>query len=484
MRSVIDDYFLLHSKSALKLFNEHAANIPIIDYHNHLNPQEIAEDKQYENMTEVWLNGDHYKWRTMRAMGYSEELVTGRRNVTAVDSFIDDEELDYRRFLAFADTVQNMVGNPIYYWTHLELKRYFDIDEALTPDTADYIWDKCNAMLQKKEFSAQGLLRKQNVQVLCTTDDPIDDLVWHKKISQDVDDISVRPSFRPGNVLGIESEGFNAYIEKLAEVSGVSITDVDSLLAALEKRLDYFVSNGCRVSDHSLECDFFRDTDVASVNQIFKKRLSETGDTSITLDEAAAFRGYILVELGKMYAERELAMQLHIGALRNNSDRMFKLLGADTGFDSIADFNYMPQLAKLLNAMDLEDQLPRTILYYLNPKDAMAMATLAGCFQGNNKGIKGKIQFGSAWWFNDHKYGIEQQMQILSDSGMISTFVGMLTDSRSFLSFPRHEYFRRILCDRIGTLLENNEYPYDMTFLGDMIENICFNNAKDYFGFD
>ncbi len=484
MRSIIDEYFLLHSKTACKLFNEHADKMPIIDYHNHLSPQEIAEDKMYENMTELWLGGDHYKWRAMRARGYSEELVTGRRNVTAVDSFIDEEELDYRRFLAYADTVQNLIGNPIYHWTHLELKRYFDIDDALTPDTADYIWDECNQLLKKEEFSARGLLRKQKVETLCTTDDPIDDLKYHKQIAQEVDDISVRPSFRPGNVLSIESAGFCDYIAKLAEVSQIEITDIESLLEALKKRLDYFVEAGCRVTDHSLETDFYRDTDITSVNDILKKRLSEGESTSITLDEAAAFRGYVLIELGKMYADRELAMQLHIGALRNNSDRMLKVLGVDTGFDSIADFNYMPQLSAIMNKMDEKDQLPRTILYYLNPKDATALSTLAGCFQGNNKGIRGKIQLGSAWWFNDHKFGIEQQLQVLSDTGLLSTFVGMLTDSRSFLSFPRHEYFRRILCDRIGTLVEKNEYPYDMVFLGEMVENICYNNAKDYFDFD
>ncbi|SEQ02350.1 glucuronate isomerase [Lachnospiraceae bacterium NE2001] len=483
MRSIIDEFFLLKSKPAVKLYYEHAAKMPIIDYHNHLNPQEIAEDKVYENMTELWLGGDHYKWRAIRAMGYPEELVTGRKNVTSVDSFIEEEELDYRRFLAYADTVQSLVGSPLYHWTHLELKRYFDIDEALTPDTADYIWEKCNALLKKGDYSVRNLLRKQKAETICTTDDPADTLEWHKKIAADDFEISVRPSFRPGRVLEIEDDGFVSYMSELGEAAGIEITDIETLLAALGKRLDYFVSVGCRVTDHSLEKDFFRETTLSAVDKIFKKRLSEES-CSITLDEAAAFRGYVLICLGKMYAEREMVMQLHIGALRNNSERMFKILGADSGYDSIGDFNYIPQLAKLLSVMDAEDELPRTILYYLNPKDAMALSTLAGCFQGNSKGIRGKVQLGSAWWFNDHKFGIEQQLQILSDTGLLSTFIGMLTDSRSFLSFPRHEYFRRILCDRLGTLVENGEYPYDMIYLGEMVENICYNNAKDYFDFD
>lgn len=479
MKSIITDAFLLQNEVAMELYHEHAAKVPIIDYHNHLNPQEIYEDRLYENMTAVWLGGDHYKWRAMRALGYPEELVTGKNS-----------DKDYERFLAYADTVQNSFGNPLYHWTHLELKRYFDIQEAFSPASAEAIWKECNKNLETSDFSTQNLLRMQNVQVLCTTDDPIDDLKWHKLIKENVKDISVRPSFRPGNVLDIEKSGFNDYIQKLSEVSGVEISDIDGLLEALRIRLEFFMENGCRVTDHSLETDFYRATTKEEVNKIFKNRLAEklrgskeSGfQSDIALDEAAAFRGYVLTQLGKMYADRELAMQLHIGAIRNNSTRMFKLLGADTGLDSINDFNYAPQLSALLNNMDMTDQLPRTILYYLNPKDAAMLMTMAGNFQGNSRGIRGKVQLGSAWWFNDHKSGMEQQMQALSDNGLLSVFVGMLTDSRSFLSFPRHEYFRRILCNMVGRLVEEGQYPKDMEFLGQMIENISYYNAKEYFG--
>lgn len=474
MKNIINENFILNNETARELYFGHADNLPIIDYHNHLNPQEISEDKMYKNMTEVWLGGDHYKWRAMRAMGYSEELVTN-----------GDKDNDYDRFLAYADTVQNSIGNPLYHWTHLELKRYFNIDEVLSPASAESIWNRCNALLADKNYSAQNLLRMQKVSVLCTTDDPADDLRWHKKIKQDISDISVRPSFRPGNVLDVEKTSFAEYIARLSEASGVEIADIGSLLLALKKRLEYFMENGCRVTDHSLELDFYRDTTRDEVESIFQKRLKESKDgiNNLSEDEAAAFRGYILTELGKMYADKGLAMQLHIGAIRNNSTRMFNLLGADTGYDSLNDFNYAPQLSALLNNMDRTDQLPRTILYYLNPKDAAMLGAMAGNYQGNDQGIKSKVQLGSAWWFNDHKSGMEEQMRILSEIGLISNFIGMLTDSRSFLSFPRHEYFRRILCNMIGSLVENGEYPKDMDFLGKMIENICYFNAKEYFKF-
>lgn len=474
MKNIINENFILNNETARELYLGHADNLPIIDYHNHLNPQEISEDKMYKNMTEVWLGGDHYKWRAMRAMGYPEELVTN-----------GDKDNDYDRFLAYADTVQNSIGNPLYHWTHLELKRYFNIDEILSPASAESIWNRCNALLADKNYSAQNLLRMQKVSVLCTTDDPADDLRWHKKIKQDISDISVRPSFRPGNVLDVEKTSFAEYITRLSEASGVEITDIGSLLLALKKRLEYFMENGCRVTDHSLELDFYRDTTRDEVESIFQKRLKESKDgiNNLSEDEAAAFRGYILTELGKMYADKGLAMQLHIGAIRNNSTRMFNLLGADTGYDSLNDFNYAPQLSALLNNMDRTDQLPRTILYYLNPKDAAMLGAMAGNYQGNDQGIKSKVQLGSAWWFNDHKSGMEEQMRILSEMGLISNFIGMLTDSRSFLSFPRHEYFRRILCNMIGSLVENGEYPKDMDFLGKMIENICYFNAKEYFKF-
>ena len=480
MKNIINDSFLLHNNTAYKLYHEHAANLPIIDYHNHLNPYEIYMDKSYANLTDVWLGGDHYKWRAMRAMGYSEELVTGISAYVTMESTSEvNAEKDFKRFLAYADTVQNSFGNPLYHWTHLELKRYFDIDEALDTESAEDIWNRCNELLGKQEYSTRNLLRMQNVKVLCTTDDPVDDLQWHQKLKEELPDISVRPSFRPGSVLDIEKSSFAEYISRLAQVTGTDINDLPALLQAVKMRLEFFIENGCRVSDHSLELDFYREADYGEVSKVFDKALR---GENVSLDEAAMYRGYILTELGKMYADNDIVMQLHIGAIRNNSTRMFERLGADTGFDSINDFNYAPQLSALLNAMDRSDQLPKTILYYLNPKDTAMLMTMAGNYQGNSKGIRGKVQLGSAWWFNDHKTGMEQQLQALCDMGMLSNFVGMLTDSRSFLSFPRHEYFRRILCNMIGEKVEAGEYPADTDFLGQMVENICCYNAVKYFG--
>ena len=462
----ITDDFMLYNDVARELYHEVAEKLPIIDYHNHLNPQEIAEDKRFDNITSVWLGGDHYKWRAMRAMGYSEKLITG-------------DALDINKFKAYADTVNNAFGNPLYHWTHLELKRYFGIDEVLSPKTADMIWDKTNEMLSSPSFSAANLLRKQKVKVLCTTDDPVDDLKWHKQIGVE-SDFSVFPSFRPDKALYIEREVFKEYIEKLSEVSDVKVEDVESLLAALKVRLEYFVSTGCRVTDHSLENDFYISHDKVKADTVLKKRLK--GEL-VTDEEAALFRGYLLSELGKLYAENGLVMQLHIGALRNNSTRLSDLVGADCGVDGMNDFEYAPQLSMLLNEMDKEDKLPRTILYYLNPKDAYMLVTLAGCFTGNDEGIRNKVQVGSAWWFNDHVTGMEQHMQMMCDYGMISGCVGMLTDSRSFLSFPRHEYFRRILCNFIGEKVEKGQFPKDMETLGRIVSDVCYENAVRYFNF-
>ena len=466
MSEFINDNFILHNETAVKLYHEHAAKMPIIDYHNHLNPQEIFEDRVYDNLTEVWLGGDHYKWRAMRANGVPEELVTGSGNA-------------YKKYQAYADTVQKAFGNPLYHWTHLELKRYFGIDENLNPDTAEEIWDKCNERLRSSGFSALNLLRMQNVKVLCTTDNPADDLEWHRKIRETVDDIRVLPSFRPGDALDIEKEGFGAYMARLGDAAGLDISSFEDLVEALRRRLIFFMENGCRVTDHSLECDFFVADDPAEADRIFKKRL---GGEAVTEQEAAMYRGVLMKKLGGLYANNSLAMQLHIGALRNNSDRMFEKIGADTGYDSLNDFNYAPQLGKLLNSMDKDEKLPRTILYCLNPKDMPMLMSMAGNFQGNDEGIRSKIQLGSAWWFMDHMNGMKLQLETLCDGGLLSGFIGMLTDSRSFLSFPRHEYFRRILCNLIGEKVERGEYPADMEYLGRMVEDICYNNAKTYFG--
>ncbi|WP_029323025.1 glucuronate isomerase [Butyrivibrio sp. AE3004] len=466
MMNFMDKDFLLSNNTAKELF-EAVKDEPIIDFHNHLNPKEIYEDKCFDNMAQVWLGGDHYKWRAMRANGISEKLITGDGD-------------DFEKFMAWAETVQNLIGNPLYHWTHLELQRYFGVDEPLNPDNAKKIWDKCNEMLHKKEFSVRNLLRMQNVAVLCTTDDPVDSLEWHKKIKKDGFEIKVLPSFRPEKALGIEKEGFADYIGTLSRTVEFHLGDSESILKALELRLSFFLENGCRVSDHSLEGLFFVPTTRKEVDKIISDKLE---GKELTEEQIGKYKGYMLTELGKMYAKHDIVMQLHIGAIRNNSERFFKKLGADTGFDALNDFNYAPQLSALLSAMDLNDELPKTILYCLNPKDTEMLVAMAGTFCGNEKGIKSKVQPGAAWWFCDHKNGMERQIEAMSDGGLISTSIGMLTDSRSFLSFPRHELYRRILCNKIGTWVENGEYPKDDAYLKNMVKNICGKNAAEYFGF-
>lgn len=463
----MDQEFLLQSETARRLFHDAAEHEPIIDFHNHLNPQEILEDRCFDNIADVWLSGDHYKWRAMRTNGVSENLITGNGD-------------PYDKFLAWADTVQNCIGNPLYHWTHLELQRYFGIEEPLSLRTADKIWNACNEKLQTREFSVRNLLRMQHVSVLCTTDDPADDLHFHKALAREELGFSVLPSFRPEKALGIEKEGFTEYLEKLGSVSDTDISSVSGVLEALRKRLVYFTETGCRVTDHSLESAFYIPAEASEVEAIFQKARRKE---PVSETDAGKYRGFLLRELGREYARLGLVMQLHIGALRNNSRRFFEKLGPDTGFDGEADFAYAPQLSALLSAMDETEELPRTILYCLNSKDLDMLAVMAGCFQSNEQGIRGKIQLGSAWWFLDHKRGMEQQLQSLSDVGLISTFIGMLTDSRSFLSFPRHEYFRRILCNKIGSWIENGEYPDDAAYLDKLVRGICSKNAAAYFGF-
>ena len=466
MKKFMDDEFLLDSETAKTLFHESAEGAPVIDFHNHLNPKEIYEDRCFENLAEVWLGGDHYKWRAMRANGISERLITG------------DAE-PYEKFLAWADTVQNSIGNPLYHWTHLELQRYFGIEEPLSPATAEMIWETCNRKLTTKAFSVRNLLRMQRVKVLCTTDDPADSLEWHRKLKEENLDFQVLPTFRPEKALGIEKEGFVEYLEQLSKVTGISIERTEDVLQALFLRLDYFCGEfGCVVTDHSLEGEFYIPAKKEEIDEILKKRMA---GERITAEESGKYHGYLLKELGKAYAERGLVMQLHIGAIRNTSARFFARLGADAGFDGMNDFNYASMLSALLDQMDRENKLPKTILYCLNPKDLEMLAVLAGNFQSNEEGIRGKIQLGSAWWFLDHRTGMEHQLTALADVGLLSTFVGMLTDSRSFLSFPRHEYFRRILCNKVAGFVEHGEYPADMDFLKRMIRGICGENAIQYF---
>lgn len=462
MKEFMDKDFLLETETAKRLFHDHAENMPIYDYHNHLSAQEIYEDKHYDNITQIWLGGDHYKWRAMRANGIDESLITGHG-------------ADRDKFNAWAQTVPYAFGNPLYHWTHLELQRYFDIDDTLSPKTADKIWEACNAKLAQPEYGARGLLKKMNAKALGTTDDPSDDLKYHKLLQDEGYDMTVRPTFRPDRALDLTKPDFAEYIQKLADSAGITIEDYDDLKKALVNRMDHFDAAGCRMSDHSLDDRIFEEADEAEAAEFFAAAL--TGEP-LTQHEQCQYRGNLLRWLAEQYHDRRWGMQLHIGPLRNNSERMFELVGADTGFDSMDDFNYARQLAQLLSAADKQGKLPKTVLYCMNPKDTEMLATMTGNFQDGS--IPGKVQLGTAWWMCDHQTGMERQMNALSDVGLLSRFVGMVTDSRSFLSFPRHEYFRRILCNFIGNIVEDGKYPNDEAFLGEMTENICYNNAKEY----
>lgn len=463
MKPFMDADFLLQTDTAKTLYHEAAEKMPIFDYHNHLNPQEILEDRQMENLTRVWLGGDHYKWRAMRAMGFSEDLITGNAD-------------DYDKYLAFAETIENAIGNPLYHWTHLELQRYFGITTPLSRAAAKEIWDEANAKLQTKEFTVRNLILNQHVSHLCTTDDPADDLHCHLALQKEDFACRVLPSFRPDRAVHLEKPDFPEYVEKLATAAGRTIASAEDMVRALSCRLDFFLSAGCVVSDHSLEGCFYVPCTAAEANAVFKNRMN---GGALTEKELGMYKGFLLTNLGRLYHKHNIAMQLHIKALRNNSKRMFRALGADTGFDSMNDFAFAPMLGAFLNDMDEDDALPKTVLYSLNPGDNPMLASMAGNFAA--PGIRSKVQFGTAWWFNDHKYGMKSQLATLSSIGMLSTFIGMLTDSRSFLSFPRHEYFRRILCNQIGNRVENGEYPANLEFLKEMVENISYNNAVSYF---
>lgn len=466
MKNFMDSDFLLQTDTAKMLYHDAAETMPIFDYHNHLNQKAILEDSQMDNLTQVWLGGDHYKWRAMRAMGVPEELITGNGS-------------DYDKFLAWARTIENSIGNPLYHWTHLELQRYFGITAPLSEATAKQIWDSANEQMRSKEFSVRNLILRQNVKYMCTTDDPADDLEAHKALKNENFGCTVLPTFRPEKAMAIEKPGYADYIAKLSEVSGVDIKNVDDLMKALEKRMDYFISVGCVVTDHSLEGCFYQPATVEDVDRVMKKRLE---GEELTAAECGMYKGYVMIALGKMYARKNIVMQLHIGALRNNSSRQLAAIGVDSGFDSMDDIKYASYLSTMLNEMDKENLLPKTVLYSLNPNDNEMLASMAGNFQGG--GIRGKMQFGTAWWFNDHKPGMEAQLTVLSSIGLLSPFIGMLTDSRSFLSYPRHEYFRRIMCELIGGWVENGEYPKDMKNLEKIVKGTSYNNAVRYFGFD
>ncbi|WP_434654696.1 glucuronate isomerase [Thermoanaerobacterium thermosaccharolyticum] len=465
MKKFMDEDFLLNNETAVKLFHDYASKSPIFDFHCHLNPKDIYEDIRFKNITEVWLYGDHYKWRLMRSNGVDERYITGDAD-------------DYSKFLEFAKTIPMAIGNPVYHWTHLELQRYFGINELLNEKTAPVIWEKVNSMLNSSEFSVRNIIKKSNVKILCTTDDPTDSLEYHKLLKEDDSfDVRVLPAFRPDKGINIDKDDFKDWVKKLGEVCGKAIESYDDYLNALNSRLEFFDSYGCRLSDHALDFVAYEESTKEEVDEIFKKALKGEKLSQIEVDK---YKTSVLQFLGKRYKELGWAMQLHIAALRNTNSRMFKKLGPDTGYDSINDVNIAYPLSKLLDSLESTGSLPKVILYTLNPKDNYVLAALMGSFQG--EGIPGKMQFGSAWWFNDNIDGMTEQMKTLANVGLLSKFVGMVTDSRSFLSYPRHEYFRRILCNLIGEWVEKGEVPDDIDLLGKIVQDISFNNAVNYFG--
>ncbi len=459
----ITDHFLLQSKEAEILYHKYAKDMPIIDYHNHLSAQKIAANKPIKNITDVWLNGDHYKWRAMRANGIDESFITGATPL-----------LD--RFLKWSETVPSTLRNPLFHWTHLELKRYFDIDDILQPGNAREIYDKANTVLANK--TPADLLKDMNVEVVCTTDDPIDNLQYHQEIAKQNIFTKVYPTFRPDALISIESDSFLNYLKKMQSSVGFSIENLDDLLNAIQSRVDYFDLHGCRISDYGLEQIYAADFTEKEANIVFKRRL--TGE-SISNDEANLYASCILFNLCKMYHAKGWVQQFHLGAIRNNNSRLLRQIGADSGCDSIGDSSHAAAMSKFFNRLDAEECLAKTITYNLNPSQNEVFATMMGNY--SEGGIPGKMQWGSAWWFLDQKDGMEKQLEVLSNVGLLSRFVGMLTDSRSFLSFPRHEYFRRILCNMMAEDIKKGLVPSDIPFIGKMIQDICYNNAVAYFDF-
>lgn len=468
MKKFLDKNFLLQTPTAEKLYHEHAAQQPIIDYHCHLVPAMVANDHQFSSITEAWLGGDHYKWRAMRTNGIAEKYCTG------------NDTSDWEKFEKWAETVPNTMRNPLYHWTHLELKTAFGIEKLLSPKTAREIYDACNEKLRSPEFSARNLMRKYKVEVVCTTDDPVDSLEHHIKTKNDGFEIKMLPTWRPDKAMAVEgAKGFRSYIEQLSEISGVTISNFDDMITALRKRQDFFEDLGCKLSDHGIEEFYAEDYTEAEIKAIFNKVY---GGKELNSEEIAKFKSAMLVVFAEMDWEKGWTQQFHYGAIRNNNTRLFNKLGPDTGFDSIGTFNAAKAMSKFLNRLDTNDKLAKTIIYNLNPADNEMVATMIGNFQDGT--VPGKIQFGSGWWFLDQKDGMEKQMNALSVLGLLSRFVGMLTDSRSFLSYPRHEYFRRTLCNLLGNDVENGLLPCsELDFIGQMVENISYYNAKRFFQF-
>ena len=464
MKKFMDENFLLKTKTAQCLYHEYAKDMPVIDYHCHLSPQQISDDVQFETISQAWLYGDHYKWRAMRANAVQEDYVTGNKS-------------DWEKFQKWAETVPYTLRNPLYHWTHLELQRYFDIDTILNADTAKKIYDESTAKLQTPAYSVRNLLRRMNVKLVCTTDDPIDSLEHHQKIKDEEFEIHILPAFRPDNAMNVSSASkFNDYIKKLEAVSNISISSFEDFLMALQNRHDFFASMGCRVSDHGLEEIYAEDFTGSEIDAIFN---TIHAGKELNNAEQRQFKSAMLIHLAEWDCEKGWVQQFHLGALRNNNSRMLQTLGSDTGWDSIGDFSQGRAISKFLDRLDSKNKLAKTILYNLNPADNELIATMIGNF--NDGSSAGKIQWGSAWWFLDQKDGMTKQINTLSNMGLLSRFIGMLTDSRSFLSFPRHEYFRRILCDLFGDEMENGELPDDLAWVGKIIQDICFNNAKNYF---
>jgi glucuronate isomerase len=465
MKKFLDEDFLLNTKTAQRLYHEYAKQMPIIDYHSHLPPDQIAADKQFENLTQIWLYGDHYKWRAMRTNGVHESYCTG-------------DKPDFEKFKKWAETVPYTLRNPLYHWAHLELQRCFDVSEILNGDSAEKIYEECSAKLQTPDYSVRGLLRRMNVKVVCTTDDPTDNLEHHQKIKAEGLDIKILPAYRPDKAMNVDdAASFNSYLSKLENVSNTSIASFNNYLDALKTRHDFFATMQCSVSDHGLEQLYAEDYTDAEIEAAFNKIRS---GKELSREENLKFKSAMLQIFSVWDCEKGWVQQYHLGALRNNNSRMMRQLGPDTGWDSIGDFSQGRSLAKFLDRLDTNNRLAKTILYNLNPADNELMAAMIGNF--NDGSVAGKIQFGSAWWFLDQKDGMTKQLNALSSMGLLSRFVGMLTDSRSFLSFPRHEYFRRLVCNLFGEEIENGELPGDMEWTGKIIQDICYNNASNYFG--
>ncbi len=467
MTSFISEDFLLHTDFARTLYHQYAKDLPIIDYHCHLSPKDIYDNRRFENITRIWLEGDHYKWRAMRALGIDERFITGNAS-------------DGEKFEKWARAVPYTLRNPLFHWTHLELKRYFGVADLLKPETAKAIYDHCSALLQRDDYATRALLTKMKVETVCTTDDPADSLDFHQRLVNDNFSIPVLPAFRPDKAYAVDVAGaYNAYLEKLSHASGSPINSFDALMAALEHRINFFHDHGCRLADHGIEnLTFPGEKSTFTPDALFDK--IRKGGT-LHSEEREHFRFEVLIRLCRLYHKKGWAQQFHLGALRNTNERMLRTLGPDTGFDSIGDFSQSVTLSRFLNELDKTDQLARTIVYNLNPADNEVMATMIGNFNGGT--VKGKMQFGSAWWFLDQKDGMEKHLNTLSNMGLLSCFIGMLTDSRSFLSYPRHEYFRRILCNLFGNDVKNGELPWDEQWLGKIISDICYHNAKSYFDF-